>query len=116
MTEQELRNARGMTNAAVPELKLYTFNEFVTQVREKCEGVAKDKGYNSTGVDGKENELYSFIQSMADGDAHAIGEIIYKAVRYSKRGDKDDLVKIAAWAFLIYKYGFSRVKSDTSQK
>jgi hypothetical protein len=53
---------------------------------------------------------------MADGDAHAIGEIIYKAVRYSKRGDKDDLVKIAAWAFLIYKYGFSRVKSDTSPR
>ncbi len=105
---------------AVPEIQLLTFNEFVTKVREKCDGAAREKGYNMDGVEGRTNELYSFIQNISNSDSHAIGEIIYKAVRYSKKGDKDDLVKIAAWAFLVYKFGFSRlaiaVKSDTVQR
>jgi hypothetical protein len=86
------------------ELKSSAFNEFVTEIRDICEKVAKDKGYNDTGVEGK-NDLYEFVQGISQTDSHAIGEIIYKAVRYTKKGDKRDLVKIAAWAFLIYKYG-----------
>ena len=82
---------------------LVTFDTFVAELREICEAAAKDKGYNNTGIDGK-NDLYQFIQSISGSDSHAIGEIIYKAVRYSRKRDKKDLIKIAAWAFLIYKF------------
>lgn len=80
------------------------FTAFVKEIKEICEKVAKEKGYNDTGVDGQ-NDLYQFVQSIADGDGHALGEIIYKTVRYSRKHDKRDLIKIAAWAYLIYKHG-----------
>jgi hypothetical protein len=81
-----------------------SFDKFVSEVRDLCEGTAQEKGYNSTGVDGQ-NDLYQFIQNLSGGDGHALGEIVYKAVRYSRKKDKHDLVKIAAWAYLIYRYG-----------
>lgn len=33
---------------------------------------------------------------------HPLGEIIYKAVRYARKHDPEDLVKIAAWAKLLW--------------
>lgn len=81
-----------------------TFADFMRELKEMCETRASDKGYNSTGIDGQ-NDLYQFVQNLSDGDAHAMGEIIYKVVRYSNKGDKRDLVKIAAWAYLAYRYG-----------
>jgi hypothetical protein len=80
------------------------FKDFVKEVQDLLEGGAEKKGYNNTGVDG-ENDLYQFIQNLSRSDAHAIGEIIYKAVRYTNKKDKRDLTKIAAWAFLVYRYG-----------
>jgi hypothetical protein len=80
------------------------FKVFVEEVMAKLEGNAADKGYNTTGPNG-DNELYACIQGLSDGDAHAIGEIVYKAVRYSKKKDKQDLIKIAAWAYLVWKFG-----------
>jgi len=79
-----------------------TFDQFVTEVRALLEPTASGKGYNTTGVDG-ENQLYAFVQDIA-GDGHALGEIIYKAKRYAAKGNPEDVLKIAAWAFLILKH------------
>lgn len=66
-------------------------------------GTAAVKGYSAMGPDGP-NELYSFIQSMSGGHQHALGEIVYKARRFAAKGNEEDVLKIAAWAFLIYKH------------
>jgi len=82
-----------------------TFDEFVSEVRGLLEPAASGKGYNSTGVDGP-NDLYAFVQSMSSGQhQHALGEIVYKARRYAAKGNREDVLKIAAWAFLILKHG-----------
>ena len=79
-----------------------TFDQFCEQVRALLEPTAQGKGYNTTGVDGQ-NALYEFVQGVA-GDGHALGEIIYKAKRYAAKGNPEDVLKIAAWAFLILKH------------
>jgi len=81
-----------------------TFKEFSKEVQNLVEGNAAEKGYNTNGADG-DNELYEFVQNLSKSDSHAIGEIVYKAVRYTKKKDKKDILKIAAWAYLIWKYG-----------
>lgn len=80
-----------------------TFDEFMGEVRALLEPTAAGKGYNGTGVDGQ-NELYEFVQGMTGGHHHALGEIVYKAKRYAAKGNKEDVLKIAAWAFLILKH------------
>lgn len=81
-----------------------TFDEFMNEVRALMEPTAVGKGYNATGVDG-ENRLYEFVQDANHGDhGHAIGEIIYKARRYAAKRNREDVLKIAAWAFLILKH------------
>jgi len=79
-----------------------TFAEFVTQVRELMDGTANAKGYNKTDVDGP-NPLFSFVHEMG-GNGHALGEIVYKARRYAAKRDQTDLLKIAAWAFLLWRH------------
>lgn len=80
-----------------------TFDAFMTTVRDSMEGTARGKGYNQTGVDGP-NALYDFVHDTIAGDGHAIGEIIYKVRRYARKGNPEDLVKAAAWAYLILKH------------
>lgn len=63
---------------------------FFDSVKAKLNGVAKEKGYNDN------------LEQLT-GIEHHIGEIIYKAVRYRSKKDPDDLVKIAAWALLIFR-------------
>ena len=70
---------------------------------------AKAKGYNATGVDG-ENRVYGVIHAATGGHGHAIGEIVYKALRYARTRDPMDVIKIAAWAFLVYKHHRELVK------
>lgn len=77
-------------------MKLMTF---IDEVQRMLQGEAENKGYSQ---DAGNIELTDFVHQCT-GDGHAIGEIIYKAVRYTSRPDKKDLVKIAAWAFLIWK-------------
>lgn len=79
-----------------------TFDEFTQQVKALLEPTAAGKGYNATGVDGP-NDLYAFVQQMS-GDGHALGEIVYKARRFAAKGNPEDVLKIAAWAFLILKH------------
>ena len=79
-----------------------TFETFIAEVRALLEPTAQSKGYSTTGVDGQ-NALYEFVQEMA-GPGHALGEIVYKARRYGARKNPEDLLKIAAWAWLAYKH------------
>lgn len=80
-----------------------TYEDFARRVRALLEPTAASKGYNTNGADG-DNDLYEFVHGVVGGHGHAIGEIIYKARRYAAKGDLTDVLKIAAWAFLIAKY------------
>jgi len=77
------------------ELALRAFFDGVIGI---IEGKAQDKGY-SAGGDGGEL-LYKFVGANFKG--HPLGEIVYKAVRYARKGDPADLLKAAAWAFLVW--------------
>ena len=79
-----------------------TFDEYTAQVRALLEPTAASKGYNATGVDGK-NELFEFVHGMA-GDGHALGECVYKIKRYAAKGNPEDLLKVAAWVFLVLRH------------
>jgi hypothetical protein len=78
-----------------------TYRAFCAEVEAALTAAAESKGYNATGVDG-ENRVYAIIHGATGGHGHAIGEIVYKALRYARKRDPHDLVKLAAWAFLIY--------------
>ena len=80
-----------------------TFDEFTKEVHKLMAGDALAKGYNRTGPD-SDNPLYQFVQDTVSGDGHPIGEIIYKAKRYAAKRDPVDMLKIAAWAFLVLKH------------
>lgn len=84
-----------------------TFEDFSGAVRDLVEGKAQDKGYNETGPDGP-NELFDFVYGIA-GDGHALGEIVYKAKRYARKHNPEDLLKAAAWAYLILKHAEGRL-------
>ena len=86
-----------------------TFDEFAARVLALLEPTAAGKGYSQTGADGH-NELYEFVRSMTGGHHHALGEIVYKARRYAAKGNLEDVLKIAAWAFLIAKHHDDGVK------
>ena len=91
------------TASASSYVPVDSFDAFARAVRHKVDGAAAEKGYNPSGPDG-ENLLYKLVLSAVPYSGHAIGEIIYKAVRYSAKKNPDELLKIAAWAFLAWKY------------
>lgn len=80
-----------------------TLTAFEREVRTLLGGTAAGKSYSTTGPDGP-NELYAFVQHMTGGHHHALGEIVYKAKRYAAKGNPEDLAKIAAWAFLVWRH------------
>jgi hypothetical protein len=63
-------------------------------------GKAEAKGY-SAGGDGGGRDTLDAVATIV-GDGHPAGEILYKVKRYRAKGDPEDLVKIASWAFLIW--------------
>lgn len=79
-----------------------TWAEFTKHVEALLAPTASAKGYNTTGIDGQ-NQLYEFVQSFA-GNHHALGEIVYKAKRYAAKGNPEDILKAAAWCFLIWRH------------
>ncbi len=79
------------------------FESFCDGVRDLLDDTAKDKGYHPTGLTGA-NPLYAFVAETAGGPGHALGEIIYKVRRYAARRNPDDLLKVAAWAFLVWRF------------
>jgi hypothetical protein len=80
---------------------LATYQEFSERVKSLLDDSARAKAYNATGVDGP-NELFDFIGRVA-GDGHALGEIIYKVIRFKAKENTEDIEKIAAWAFLVWR-------------
>lgn len=74
---------------------------FFAAIREKLAGKAESKGYAR---DGDGSPLYDFVSShiARGGDAHGLGEVVYKIVRYQAKGDLEDLEKAAAWIFLAW--------------
>lgn len=80
-----------------------TFQQFATEVEGLLGGTAAGKGYNPNGADSV-NPLYEFVAEMNGGPGHALGEIVYKAKRYAAKRNPEDILKIAAWAFLVYKH------------
>jgi hypothetical protein len=72
-----------------------SLTEFVAGVGGLLNGTAEAKGYAKNGSG---RALLDFVAEHAPG--HAIGEIIYKVVRWQRKGNPEDLLKVAAWAFL----------------
>ena len=93
------------TTSCTCEAGQYTgeYEAFCAAVLQLLSDTASQKSYNRTGTDGP-NPLYEFVRDMSGSDAHALGEIVYKAKRFSAKHDIEDVLKIAAWAFLIWKY------------
>ncbi len=77
------------------------FPSFCEAVRDLLDETAAAKGYNQTGL-ARPNPLYAFVAETARGPGHALGEIIYKVRRYAARRNPEDLVKVAAWAYLVW--------------
>jgi hypothetical protein len=79
-----------------------TFEEFVAGIRTLLEGAAAGKGYSANGVNGR-NPLYEFVHGVVGGPQHAVGECIYKLVRYQSKRNPEDLLKAACWSYLIWR-------------
>lgn len=101
LCEQAYRDGakeKGIDFSASPQ-----FVDFMRNVHGLVEGTAKSKGYSAGGSEGQ-NILYDAVYSVA-GNGHALGEIMYKCVRYGRKGLLEDVYKIAAWAYLIVRHG-----------
>ena len=76
-----------------------SFGAFVGEIREVFQK-SVSKGYGPMQPD-EHNPLYSFMLTFFSND-HALGEIIYKSIRYRNKRNPEDLIKIAAWAWLVW--------------
>ena len=88
-------------NAIAGDTNPPSFRSFCEAVRELLDETAAQKGYAQTGLTGP-NPMYAFVAETAGGPGHALGEIIYQTRRYAARRDLEDLVKIAARAYLVW--------------
>ena len=80
-----------------------SYQKFCEQVEAILSVSAKSKGYTDTDANGP-NDGYEFIYTATGDHGHPIGEIMYKALRYMKKRNPEDLLKIAAWAYLVFKH------------
>lgn len=71
----------------------------MSEVAHILMGDAKSKGYTGL-TDGDGRPTLDFVAKHAPG--HAEGEMIYKVLRWQAKRDPKDLLKIMAWAFLIW--------------
>ena len=100
MTRHTAHVADPRRSAKLPEPSFPSFCEAVSDLLDQQ---AADKGYNQTGLSGP-NLLYALVSNMAGGPGHALGEVVFKAIRYSRRRDPNDLLKIAAWSYLVWRF------------
>ena len=96
------RSATPFQNIERADAAFGTWQEFTERAAALLEPTAAGKGYSTTGIDGK-NALYEFVQEFA-GFGHAGGEIVYKVRRYAAKRNPEDLLKIAAWAYLAWRH------------
>ena len=87
-----------------------TFQKFTGEVEQLLGGTASGKGYAAGGPNGP-NPLYEFVQGLSNSSAHGLGEIVYKAQRYSSKHNQEDVLKIAAWAFLVWRFHRDETKT-----
>jgi hypothetical protein len=69
------------------------FTWFADEIKKVCRA-GLDKGYD-THLGSK-----SIYESL--GSVHALGEIVLKVQRFSRKRNPEDLIKIAAWAAFLY--------------
>lgn len=79
-----------------------SLDEFLEAVRDSVESHAKRKNYTDHGADG-ENKLVTIMAAMGIGVPHGIGEIVYKCTEYLRNPREVLLIKIAGWAFIIWR-------------
>jgi hypothetical protein len=82
-----------------PDANYPSFDSFVGEIKQLF-GKSVSKGYGPMKPDDP-NQLYDFMQTFFSDD-HALGEIVYKAIRYKNKRNPEDLVKIAGWAWLVF--------------
>lgn len=73
-----------------------SLDKFLKRAAHLLDDEGGDKGYRTNG-----RELSDFVAHF--DLTHGLGEIVYKAVRFRRRGNPDDLAKIAVWAFLEWR-------------
>lgn len=76
-----------------------SMEEFNQLVRDIVFATAHSKGYASN-PEGDGRDLLDFIEAHFHG--HAEGEMVYKIVRWEKKRNPEDLLKLVAWAFLVW--------------
>ena len=101
MADRETSNRRTRQRRSAKRPKP-PFAAFCVAVRDLLDETVATKGYQQTGLTDA-NPLYEFVAETAGGPGHALGEIIYKVRRYSARRDPEDLLKVAAWAYLVWR-------------
>lgn len=79
-----------------------TFEAFMHEVRDSCEGHAKRKNYTTNGIDG-DNQLLKVCVTLGIHKHHAIGEIIYKCAEFLTTPKPLLMVKVAGWAWTIWR-------------
>ncbi len=72
--------------------------KFQHAMRDILEGGAGTKGYGSPEGPNPGGILQQFVRAYEL--SHTLGEIVYKVARYRSRRDPQDLLKIAAWAYM----------------
>lgn len=77
----------------------YDLDYWFKQMQEIVLGKAQSKGYADNAQDDG-RDLLDFVNRHCP--SHTEGEIIYKVIRWTKKRDPEDLLKIAAWAFLAW--------------
>lgn len=80
-----------------------TFAAFIKLVKESLEEHAARKGYNKKSID-SENPLYESEVAIGSEPGHTIGEIRYKAAEYIEEPREVLPVKIAGWAYLLWRF------------
>lgn len=91
-------SGKGDIPASIVSMEV-ALKDFYEEVEKAISQKAKEKGYSTPNSDTR-RELIDFVGKYAPG--HSIGEIIYKAIRWTRKHDPEDLIKIAAWAFLVW--------------
>lgn len=80
-----------------------TFEQFVAEVKDSVENHAKRKNY-TTGDVNDHNQLASALNELGIHHQHSIGEIVYKCAEFLKDPKPLLMIKVAGWAWIIWKY------------
>jgi hypothetical protein len=79
-----------------------SFDAFSAAVKDSVDGQAKRKNYAREGLNGR-NQLAEVGALLNFEPQHGIGEIVYKCSEYLANPREVLLVKIAGWAYILWK-------------